>query len=537
MSQNQVEPGRSTWVENLFRPLVVGVMVGCIAWSMGQLVRMFAPSWNPTYLIIVCVLAALEAFYSHWVLQTRPMFSTNVLRFRIVEMLVIFVLLKLGGYVGRSLTDILAEIRAWPYHLSLLFDLETMSAFALALLCWVAATDTAKDLESIGEDPKHREEAGSPVERLTSRFFVGGAVLLIAAGFARIGKTSELLNLSRPSVGGLVLNVLVYFLLGLVMLGQAHFLRLRRQWQGELVEVADELPRRWVRYSLAFVGSAALLAFLLPTGFTLNPLDFVAGVLGVLGGVLSYVVILLFAILSLPFNLLFWLLSILFSGIEQRPSPEVDLPTYEPLQVVDKGASTSWLESARTLIFWAVILAGLFFVVRSYFQDRPELRRALATFKPLQALRRGLAALWQLLKGWGGRVRQTVGERLPRRVPRRPPSAGSPGFPLRFFRLGALSPRERVLYYYLSIVRRAGKQGFPRQSHQTPDEYSAALAPNLPQAQQDMEALTQVFVEARYSQHEVDPYQDRRARASWERVKAAVRSLKTLKDPNHELHE
>jgi len=89
-----------------------------------------------------------------------------------------------------------------------------------------------------------------------------------------------------------------------------------------------------------------------------------------------------------------------------------------------------------------------------------------------------------------------------------------------------LSPRERVLYYYLSIVRRAGERGFPRRRSQTPYEYDTLLEPNLPYAQQDMASLTQAFVEARYSRREIEPDQAGQIQTYWQRVKAALQALK-----------
>ena len=47
---------RNPWVKNLFRPLVIGAMVSCIALSLVELVRLFVPAWNGTYLIVSCVL-------------------------------------------------------------------------------------------------------------------------------------------------------------------------------------------------------------------------------------------------------------------------------------------------------------------------------------------------------------------------------------------------------------------------------------------------------------------------------------------------
>ena len=72
--------------------------------------------------------------------------------------------------------------------------------------------------------------------------------------------------------------------------------------------MAKELASRWVRYSLAFIGLAALLAFLLPTGYTVGLLDAVATIVYILG----YIVTLLFTLLSLPFA---WLTRGLYRSI------------------------------------------------------------------------------------------------------------------------------------------------------------------------------------------------------------------------------
>jgi hypothetical protein len=190
-----------------------------------------------------------------------------------------------------------------------------------------------------------------------------------------------------------------------------------------------------------------------------------------------------------------------------------------------------WLEISITLIFWSVVLVGVFYVIHSYLRDHPELRAALATFKPLQVLRRGWAALSRWLRSWAARLGRTVRKRMPRGLSRAfPRDSSAVTKPFRFFRLGGLAPRERVLYYYLSIVRRAGQQGYPRQHHQTPREYQATLEPKLPEAHEEMSALTQAFLEARYSKREIVLDQERTVRAQWERVKAAVRALKRQRD-------
>lgn len=519
------------WIENLFRPLVMGVMSGCVALSLVGLVRLIVPAWNGTYLIVGCVLATLEANYSHRLIRARSIRGSDLLRFRIVEFAMLFTLLKVGhylaqGWAAQGWTDVLAEIQAWPRQPLSVLDPETMSAFVLALLSWHAATQTVRDLERL-DQPIIRSMPLMipPMQTLSERFFWGGAVLLIASGLVRIG-VAALLKMKWPSVPGLVLNALVYFLLGLVMLGQVHFATLRRAWRAQEIRVGAELSSDWVRYSLALIGLAAFLAFLLPTSYTVGLLEMVGIALDLLISVFVFVFQLIFLLLSLP---LYWLLSKLVSDEVLLPRvrlPPPQLPRQEP--GVRAGVGPNWLEILRSLLFWIVALGMLYYVIRSYLHDHPELVQAWSRMGPIRALHSLWAALWQWFGGWV----EAISERIPRTLPLSLSRRGSSRSPWRFFRLGALSPRERILYYYLSILRRAGKHGFPRRRGQTPYEYSATLESSLPQAQQEMYLLSQAFVEARYSPHAVDRDRAKRVRADWERVKEALRALKGSKGGN-----
>ncbi len=60
------------------------------------------------------------------------------------------------------------------------------------------------------------------------------------------------------------------------MLGQVRFATLRKRWQAQETKIVITAGR-WVRYSLALIGLAAFLAFLLPTGYTVGLLEVMAG--------------------------------------------------------------------------------------------------------------------------------------------------------------------------------------------------------------------------------------------------------------------
>jgi hypothetical protein len=440
---------RERWLEDVFRPFLVASMVGCFALSLVELVRRFLPAWNGTYLVAACVLASLEASYSYRLVQGRRLSDTELVRFRAAELGLFFLLLKVGGYVGDRLADVWADVLSWGRQPLNIFDPETIVAFVLSVVCWWVSTVTARDLKRLGESPAHRRGEVPPAVCLTNRFLWGGLVLIVVAGLTQVG-FAQMLDVDRPPLPGVVLNVLVYFLLGLTLLGQARFASLLRRWKAQEIKVARGLSRRWVRYSLAFVTLAMLLAILLPTRYNVGLFKMVE--IAVM--VASYLVALLYALLLAPLG---WVVMRLFgSDVAPEPSP---LPTPPPIEPSEPRASAGtlpgWLEVLRSFVFWAAMLGMVIYVLRSYLRDRPELLKALGAFSPIRALRRFLVALWRRLSG----LAEIVNERIPRlslRLARKPPEEL-----FRFFRLGALSPRERILYYYLSILRRAGRRGFP----------------------------------------------------------------------------
>jgi hypothetical protein len=262
---------------NLFSPLVVGVMIGCIAWSFVVLVHVIFPAWNGAYLILGCVLAAVEAGYSHQLLRARRRFFDELVRFRAIELALLFILIKAGGYLGEDWPAIVADIRVWPHNPLTIFDLETLVAYLLAVLAWLGANWTAGDLDRLGEPPLRSRHYVSPLDNLTGRFFGGGVLMMIISGMALVGNVivanpsfaiDELVRaVPGSSPSGLGSAALIYFCLGLVMLGQARIALYRRGWEEQGIPVDQVLPGRWTRVSLVFVALAALLAFVLPTNY------------------------------------------------------------------------------------------------------------------------------------------------------------------------------------------------------------------------------------------------------------------------------
>jgi hypothetical protein len=487
-------------------------MAACLALAVVDFIRSLAPDWNGAYIAFFCGLAAWEAGYSHRLLNRGHRFLSDRVRFRAIELALFFITLRVAGWLNQP--DPMEAIRPWLANPLAVLDLEIMLAFGLVLTTWYAATDTLSDLEQI-EDPTGIPAQDAPIpNNLTTRFFIGGIAALIFSGLARVGRAA-LLSFEFSVTYGVVLNVLVYFAVGLILIGQMQLARLQTLWRMQGIPVAAELPARWARYTLTFLALAGVLAFILPTRYT-------AGLLGLLGDALFVAFTLLFMLsylILLPVALLINFLMSLLGLAPSRALPATPRPLLPPpSQQSFADALAPWLDYLRSIVVWVIVVGMMAYVLINYFRERPELLRALAALRPVRALRRWWAALRGRVGGWMAEVNARLPRDLLQRLLRRAPAT-----PFNFFRLGAASPREQITYYYLSLLRRAREQGFARRPSQTPGEFQPRLNAELPEAQPDTEHMTREFIEARYSPHPLDSEHARRVRAAWERVRAALR--------------
>jgi hypothetical protein len=506
---------------NFAVPLILALLAACVAWPLGEVLTLVVPGTQPAFILIVCALVALESGYTHRLIRARYVSGSDLIRFRVLEYGVYYVFIRLGQLALAGFPPELVEGALTANReavLALLFDLQTVLVLLIAVLFNVMVSETFDDLDRAAEPPerdvKHDKREASPADRLTSRFFGVGALVVALSGFARV-RPADMLDLGRAPVAGLVLNVLIYFVLGLVLLGRLRLLQLSARWQVQGVRTPPELPGRWLRYSLAFVGLAALLAFVLPTGYT-------SGALGVISEVFLLILTALWVLIAVAIGLialpLAWAMGQLFGTQAVEPIQQAQrqiLPPAEPAQVA------SWLEALRPFVIWSLVAGMVLYVIINYLRERPEIIATLRRLAPFRALGRLWAALRHRVGGLLAAAEKYsplawLRERLAAAAPRR----------LGFFRLGAASTREQVMYYYLSLVRRAGEIGIQRRPAQTPREYQPRVAGELPEAAPDVAALTEAFVEARYSAHPLDPAATARARAVWSRLRAALRNRK-----------
>jgi hypothetical protein len=431
----------------------------------------------------------------------------------------LIVILKILSLADKPMAYVWANLQAMWWNPFAVVNSEFYMMLMLALISWLVATNTIADFEALYDPFTFRSARIVPLDRLASRFFWGGIFLVAISGLTQLILKlgiSSLIDFRRPTVGGIIINVLIYFALGLVLLSQANLVRLMMSWRIHKVEIGPGLVKQWAKYGLIFLGFVTFIVFFLPTSYTLGFLRSAAIVIGRIIYVVNLIFQLLMLLIALPLT---WLLSLLGGTPEESEvvAPQV-IPQSEPTPDV---APIPWLEALRSLVFWLLALAIVWYFLRVYLADHPELLAALKKFKPVSLIIRLWHQLWQLVKGWAQTGYEVISERI--RLPGQTGGISGSGGGWNWFGLGKLSARERILYYYLNILKRAERRKLRRKTYQTPYEYEPSLEQVVPDAQPEVEELTDVFVRARYSQERFDEEQAASVKQQWQRIRKELR--------------
>jgi hypothetical protein len=511
------------WVENLFRPALIAGMVACLTTPLVLGLHWLIPEWDGTYFLIFVFLASLEGILSERALKKRRITGWAYFGSRSAEALILLLLLKLANYVPLGFDQLLAEAQLWatdPYRFLGARDLFLGTFF---LVLWIGSLYVARmvkeldDTEGKGSPPEDKtsfeyylwltqpsviRDRQETLAWLTETVLWGGVAMLLA---------SVAIHLFMISAKALAVPIMVYFALGIALLSQARFSVAYAGWRAQNIAVQPGVPRRWLVWAVLFLLGVALVALMLPTYYSMGPLRALLAFLGMVYGVLSFVLGLILYLLTLP-------LALLFPRMETATPPPLEPMPFGAPEAGAGSASPPWLEILASIVFWLVVLAIVGYAVVRFVRDRVGLP-AEEGEEERSWWGRFLAWLRALWRAW----RQEVQVRLTGRRILRESSRPITARLARFFFPGRLPPREQLRYFYLSVERRAAQAGQPRRSGETPYEYHGVLEERFPEVEPDLDGLTESFVVARYSNRPVHREDAQAVRPLWQRIKAALR--------------
>lgn len=493
--------------QETFRILVIAAMMASVTSAAGELAQRLAPSFDPTLLVLLSFLVVLEGIATDRLARRLPEAAARQ-RFHFAEWAVILVLLRLALSLSQGFGAFALAAALWLERPQSLVDTGLVLAAILLFAVWLLGTQMAHALEALdpeADEPPPKDSAayyswltrprgaqqGEGWESLVRLFLTGGVLLILCSGLARLDITAAL-SLRHPAIAGIVANALLYFVLGFTLLGQGHYSLLRTRWERQRVTVAQPLAKRWAILALTFAVGLALAALLLPVRPSLSlfgaAFDFLLQVLYV-------VTALLFGILGILGYLLSLLARLL--GMSMRPQGG-SMPIFPtPVPKLEPAVrAVPWWEAFQGLILWVIILAVLTYALIRFVRERRGLWQSLIPREgPLAWIVGLLGALWR----WLAKAGLQVGERFRTLVARRPVASGLSAGRRRLAWLRPRTAQEQVRLLYLLALQQTARLGWMRRPVDTPYEYAQRLEHPLPEAQEDLRALTQAFVEARYS--------------------------------------
>ena len=523
------------WRTGLFRALLIVAVASSVLSAPLAILRMVAP-WPFAYVLPLAALAATLGLFNT-VRLGRPNWRKNrTSLFRLGEICLLIIAVRIVTWAVSG-WPAAAQLAAWLRHPAAFADGEFIVVSILVLIPWNLAISMTGDFLDLAIQPDEvaaremhdwgdsrrqwlvfRPVARSEiVGRFAQRWVWAGTALVIMAALSRVVMTTDSRGLVRVGLsslglpGDVLAGLLVYFLAGLVLVSDARLALLRGHWYNEQLDTAASVTRQWRLIGVIVVGGVALLALARPYGST----NWLAIALEWVIALVMRGLLILLALLQLLAQLVDYLLQLLFG--REAPS-QAHAPVAPPLPSIPTQAEMTrrlpdWLTGGAV---WVVVLLAAGYLLYTYLHANGKL--SFAGF--------GQAAWWIKLRFWWGARRaqltRLVQESAERRARRARTRMARPGgaHPRR---LADLLPREQVRRLYLLALEQAAQAGLLRPPAKTPLEFVRDLEAAWPDAQPDLQALTEAFVAARYAARDIAPGEVQQVQGVWQRIMAHLR--------------
>jgi hypothetical protein len=512
-----------------FSRVLLIAMMTCVGITAVQVAQAFSPSWNGGFLPLICLLISAEVILMQSRLRKTHDLEHSVLFYRVIEIIVILVALKVILSFQAGWGEVLADLPDWPENfINSFLSSEYILSALIVLGVWGLTLWFALDLDEIENDVAlvdasdmggYYSNRSAIRKQMSNRFLMIGFVMIFLTAMFKIDFSALVSgNLIFHHRSGAA-NILFYFLFGMLLLSQSHFSVLRAGWAWERIPIDVRMARRWIAYSIVALVLVTGLAFLLPTSYSMGLLSTLQYIFMLLYSLLAGLFIL---ILSPLLMLISYLIRLLGRNSPVEELPQMALPT-PPVEMAH-SARPPWMDVLQSVLFWAIFIGVIGFAFYQYFRQNKDLVQKLKQLRGFKFL----AQAWNWIRGRLGNFNQMVsaavnsGVQKLRSLISRPASGEAWGF----VNLRRLTPRQQVLFFYLALVRRGGEAGIERKPSQTPFEYARSLDRTLPEASDSVDSMTDSFMEARYSLHVVDRERASLVKTWWEHVRQALRNLK-----------
>ncbi len=528
----------SAFTRRVAQPIMLALLVAC---QLGCAVLILEAVWvghTFLWLIPAAFFIALFSIYTTMWLHDINNLHVHRIGYRTAELFVLLLIMRLltwaifGNWPQASL---LPTYYVEPWVLvqdagfvvgAIVTVLAWERGMSLAYIFHFLALDTAEIAFYRGEK-RNGMEYDRPiathrsvlVDQFMNAWLGGGLVVIVSVALVAldvrntaVSQFASLTTFGLPPL--MVWLVCLYFLLGFALLSQGRLATLNARWLIGGARKTTAVDRNWTRFTLLLVLFVSLLAAFLPLGSTSLFGLFIEGLIQLAYWLFAIIAVLFLALLGL-------LLGGVASEGREELIPPAPPPTVPPESVAPASPFWSFLFGAT---FWTIVIivgvsAVMFFLRERGIKFNSTLLQRLWTEVLL-----ALQGWWLALRRQAEVAQEALRSQLQRvnvGLTRDPEAGGR----WRFVRLNALSPRDKVRYFFLSTERRASEKGVSRRPWETPREYADTIKQSWsPTAvEEDVDPMTEAFQRAQYSQQEIDPDEVAEAKSHWEALRRQLR--------------
>lgn len=523
---------------DFFRLLMIVFLVSALVQGPVTLLRVINPSRAWSLLTPIAFVVALEAtFTTRWLVTRSP--RLNRAAYRAAELLVLIVATRLITWAWSGESPAVSDLRSYLIQPTLVLDLTFVIYAILVFFAWDRSiafsgiftdlaltpaekryfTSSAADRSDIRSGTIVPRNRGLLMQRYLRQWVIGGLILAFFGTLTtfRLSELPEqgvldLPNLARLGLGPEILAaLLVYFLGGLWLASQARADVLEARWLIDGSEVDPGIARRWRRASPLLLLAIATIAAFLPIGSTF-------GISRIIQLAINLALVAIGAIVAVASLVLFTLASLFSGDAQEEPLPPIDFEASIP-QFETSAATNDTAALITGSLFWVFFLLVAMLATIFFLRDRGV---KLGASHISRFMSRFVAWLKELWITTTAKAQMATGA-IVQRLHEARPGSGEADWSWPLGRIGRLSPREQIRFFYLAAVRRAGEAGIERTRSETPLEYALQLKDDLPELEEDVDTLTNAFLKARYSRESVAGREVAPIRDSWKRLRKALR--------------
>lgn len=509
--------------------ILVWIMMMMFIWLLVGVGQQIDPGWQGAYLIILGGLVIIEAMVVRNLAQERSEKSPWI--FWISEWIFILVGLKLAIWITQGFRGIWSEFYTWQENLENFFSGEYMTALTILIIVWFFSNSFGKKLREmhsyesdleVGKFVQLRLERIAARQQMVNQFLFLGIIMILLATMAKMDLETLSGFLGQEMTVPLafsVIPIIAYFVVGLILLSLTHFAILRGGWLMGEIHISQGIARNWFRFALYIFGISAIIALLLPTQFTINFLQTAVFVVQFLIEIAMFIV----GLLVLPFVFLY---SFIISFLPQGEPVNTNnaIPKFEMPPERTPGVLPPWIEIIQNIIFWVIFIGVIVFFVWHY------LRQNQAWMKNIEF---GAFGIWlekikltirNLVNKFRGQVVHSLQE-IRNRVQKENQTALFENIFNKVEPEG-LGPRRKIILKYTELIQQGEQSGITKKPSQTAIQYQKTLKQSLSEEQDEIDRVTQAFLEARYTRHEIKLETVEEIEPLWKRLQKSLQSFR-----------